>query len=226
MSFTLEELEYDILECNKCDLGKTANKRVIMRSTSQTPEILFIGEAPGAEENRTGKPFVGRSGKVLDEMIKYMEIEDYAIINRLKCHPEKNANPTPAQLESCYPFLLRQIELFNPALIILLGKYANEGFGPKLKWGVIKEDEGRFYAKLYHPAALLYNVNLRNNQFKYMDTIKDLLPELKAKRQKKLKSCEICGESFMGTPTEKTCCKCEFKPMYPDKESADEFVYG
>ena len=226
MSFTLEELEYDINNCDKCDLGKTANKRAIMRSTSRTPEILFIGEAPGAEENRTGNPFVGRSGKVLDEMIKYMEIKDYAIINRLKCRPYLNSNPTHAQLEACHPFLLRQIELFDPALIILLGNYANEGFGPKMKWGAIKRYGDKDYVKLYHPAALLYNKNLRENQFEYMDTIKDLLPELRAKNQKKLKSCEICGESFMGAPAERTCLKCDFKPMYPDKESADEFVYG
>ena len=193
MSFTFGELEYDINNCDRCELGKTANKRVIMRSTSRTPDILFIGEAPGFNEDKTGTPFVGRSGKVLDEMIKYMEIKDYAIINRCKCRPHQNANPTPEQLEACHPFLLKQIELLNPTLIILLGKYANDGFGPKLNWGVVKEDEGVFYAKLYHPAALLYNKNLRNNQFEYMDIIKDLLPELRAKRQKKLKSCEICG---------------------------------
>jgi len=226
MTFEFEELELEILECNKCNLGKTATKRVVMRFTSRTPDILFIGEAPGAEEDKTGKPFVGRSGKVLDDMIKYMGIEDYAIINRLKCRPHLNANPTSEQLEACHPFLLRQIELLNPALIILLGRYANDGFGPRLTWGTIKRYGDRDYAKLYHPAALLYNPKNRALQAEYMDTIKDLLPELKAKNQKSLKSCAICGESFMGTPSETTCWKCEYKPMYPNKDASDEFVYG
>ena len=132
-----------------------------------------------SEEDKTGIPFVGRSGKVLDEMIAYMEIEDYAIINRLKCRPPFNDDPTPHQLEMCHPFLLRQIEYFDPALIILLGKFANTGFGPYLKWGEIKDFEGHKYAKLYHPAALLYNSDNRVRQFAYMDELVKLLPELR-----------------------------------------------
>lgn len=174
MSENLYNLKIDITECKRCELSKTVTNKVVWRGTSEDPDIVFIGEAPGAEEDRTGTPFVGRSGKVLDEMIKYMGIDNFAIINRLKCRPHLNSNPTPQQLEACHPFLLGQIELFNPALIILLGKYANEGFGPKMKWGVIKRYGDRDYAKLYHPAALLYNKKLRIVQYEYMDTIKDI----------------------------------------------------
>lgn len=181
----ISKITLDIFECNKCELAATAKNKVISRGTSEHPEILFIGEAPGNEEDKVGIPFIGRSGKVLDEMIEYMKIEDFAIINRLCCHPPHNDNPTPSQLEACYPFLLRRIEYFNPVLIILLGKFANEGFGPKLKWGEIMEYDGRYYAKLYHPAALLHNGSNKIPQREYMNKIVNLLSELKLKRNDK-----------------------------------------
>lgn len=179
MSLEMGKITLDIFECEKCELGKTVINKVVWRGTSEHPKILFIGEAPGAEEDKTGIPFVGRSGKALDIMIEYMEIKDYAIINRLKCRPPFNDNPTPHQLEMCHPFLLRQIEYLNPTLIILLGKFANTGFGPYLKWGEIKDFEGYKYAKLYHPAALLHNPQNKVRQLAYMDELMKLLPELR-----------------------------------------------
>lgn len=179
----MDRITVDIMECNNCELGKTALSKVVWRGTSERPEILFIGEAPGAEEDKTGVPFVGRSGKVLDEMIEHMGIKDFAIINKLKCRPPFNDDPTPSQLKACYPFLLRQIEYLNPTLIILLGKFANKDFGPKLKWGEIMEQDGRYYAKLFHPAALLHNPNNKVAQFEYMDRIMKILPELNLKEE-------------------------------------------
>lgn len=166
-----EQISLDILECNKCELAGRVINKVVGRGTSENPSVLFIGEAPGNEENKTGQPFVGRSGKVLDDMIKYMDIVNYVIVNRLKCQPFMNANPTPDQLKACHPFLLRQIEYYNPTLIILLGNFANKGFGPKLDWGEIQFYKDRYYCKLYHPAALLYQSNNKKPQAEYMDKI-------------------------------------------------------
>ena len=175
----MDSIVTQIYVCNKCELGKSAYLRPVWRGTTENPDVVFIGEAPGAEEDKTGLPFVGRSGKELDKMIDYMKLEKYAITNRLHCRPPGNANPTPEQLEACYPFLLKQIELFNPTLIILLGKYANDGYGPAMSFGDIVEEHGQFYAKLYHPAFLLYRPHFRPTQYDFMDKITKILPELK-----------------------------------------------
>lgn len=182
MSIKMDSIATAIYICNKCELGKSAYLRPVWKGTSENPDVVFIGESPGAEEDKTGIPFVGRSGKVLDEMIQYMKLENFAIINRLKCHPEGNANPTPAQLKACFPFLLKQIELFNPTLIVLLGRYANDGYGPEMKFGDIVEDiNGQTFAKIYHPAALLYQPKFKSAQYDFMDKIIRILPELKKK---------------------------------------------
>ncbi len=182
MTFEREKIALDIMECNKCGLGSKVLNKVISRGTSDNPDIVFIGEAPGSEEDKTGTPFVGRSGKVLDDMIHYMRIKDYVIINRLKCHPPGNANPTPGQLQACHPFLLRQIEFYNPKIIILLGRYANNNFGPPLEWGEIEEYDGIYYCKVYHPAALLHHAKNKIPQAKYMDNIIELLEVLETKQ--------------------------------------------
>lgn len=93
------------------------------------------------------------------------------------CQPFMNSNPTPVQLKECHPFLLRQIEYYDPTLIILLGRFANKGFGPKLEWGDIQFYNDRYYCKLYHPAALLYQSKNRIPQEKYMDKIKKMMME-------------------------------------------------
>ena len=182
MSVQMDSIVTQIYVCNKCELGKSAYLRPVWRGTTENPDVVFIGEAPGAEEDKTGLPFVGRSGKELDKMIDYMKLEKYAITNRLHCRPPGNANPTPEQLEACYPFLLKQIELFNPALIILLGNYANDGYGPYMEFGDITEENGQFFAKLYHPAFLLYRPNFRSTQYEFMDRITKMLSDLKSKR--------------------------------------------
>ena len=172
----MDSIVTQIYVCNKCELGKSAFLRPVWRGTSENPDIVFVGEAPGAEEDKTGIPFVGRSGKELDKMIEHMKLENYAIINRLKCRPPGNSNPTPSQLKMCHPYLLKQIELFDPALIILLGNYANNGYGPSMNFGDITEENGQFFAKVYHPAALLYNQKLKPIQYEFLDKIVKMMP--------------------------------------------------
>ena len=98
-SDTLQSITQEINHCQNCSLYKTATHAVPGEGNPQA-QIVFIGEAPGAEEDKTGLPFVGRSGKELDKMIDYMKLEKYAITNRLHCRPPGNANPTPEQLET------------------------------------------------------------------------------------------------------------------------------
>lgn len=100
--------------------------------------MLFIGEAPNKNEDETGIPFCGRAGKVLDELIAYMDLteNEYAIINTVKCRPPNNRKPTQKELKTCRPFLLAQIEILDPNVIILLGNTAEQAFSVSLlDWG-------------------------------------------------------------------------------------------
>ncbi len=165
-------LEESILSCTSCELCKTVNNRVIGKG-SLTPRIIFIGEAPGKNEDLSGVPFCGRAGKVLDSMIDYMGIadEDWAVINTVKCRPPDNRAPKKAELASCKPFLDRQIELLDPKLIILLGNTAQRAFCPdsKLEWGVAQHIDGRRILKIYHPAALIYTRSRKEDQHRFID---------------------------------------------------------
>lgn len=123
------------------------------------PRIVFVGEAPGAEEDRLGVPFVGRSGKLLDEWIEYLELSDkeYYITNVVKCRPPENRNPTREEIAACEPFLHRQLELLNPEFIVCVGRFAMNVFFPKKK-AILKESGHLVQNKYYivpHPSYFL-----------------------------------------------------------------------
>ncbi len=135
------ELEQKIQKCTKCELAISSKKKVIMEG-SYTPKILFIGEAPGSKENISGIPFSGASGKILRSMIENVGIkkEDYAIVNILKCHPPKNRRPYRNEINSCLHFLIGQLFLFDPKIVVLLGNTAevvfrNKLYKKKIGWG-------------------------------------------------------------------------------------------
>lgn len=173
----LKGITANILECKKCQLYENATNKVIMRG-SDRPKVLFIGEAPGKNEDEAGIPFCGRAGKVLDELIAYMELREneYAIINTVKCRPPNNRKPSQKELKTCRPFLLAQIELLDPQVIILLGNTAEQAFCvSSLHWGeAISIPEGKYLIKLYHPAALLYRRSLMGKQKEMIDMNKSL----------------------------------------------------
>jgi uracil-DNA glycosylase family 4 len=167
-----ETVAREIIECVRCPLHKSTIKRVIGKGSFH-PKVLFIGEAPGESENKTGIPFYGRAGKKLDQMIEYMGLseEDWMVTNTVKCHPQDNRRPRVNEIECCKPFLLSQIILLNPRIIILLGNTAEKSFCPgrKLEWGVPVEHEGRTILKLYHPAALIYTASKIETQRAFID---------------------------------------------------------
>lgn len=108
--------------CKLCDLHKTRNNIVWYRGTSEKDvDVLLIGEAPGRDEDLTGKPFVGRAGVILDKWIKEAELTNYAIINIVKCRPPMNRKPTPSEIRACLPHLVKQIDDMNPKIIVALG---------------------------------------------------------------------------------------------------------
>jgi uracil-DNA glycosylase family 4 len=154
-----ETIAREVIACTRCPLHKSAIQRVIGKG-SCNPKVVFIGEAPGKTENETGIPFYGRAGKKLDKMVEYMGLseEDWMVTNTVKCHPPENRRPRINEIECCKPFLIAQITLLDPKIIILLGNTAEKSYCPekKLQWGVPEECEGRTVLKLYHPAALIY----------------------------------------------------------------------
>lgn len=160
-----EKLENECLNCKKCELHKT-RKNVVIERGSREADLMFIGEAPGAMEDKLGKAFVGRAGKLLDLAFGGLGItdEDIYICNILKCRPPENANPTTSQAEQCIGYLNRQIELVKPKAIVLLGGQALK-FLLDTESGITKS-RGSWteYINIpvmptFHPAALLRDNN-------------------------------------------------------------------
>ena len=159
----LEEFRQQICECTCCPLGKT-RQNFVFGAGSPEADIMFIGEAPGAEEDRQGLPFVGAAGQLLTKIIEAMHLqrEDVFICNVLKCRPPNNRDPQPDEIESCEPYLKRQIQIVQPRIICTLGRFAtqallktSESMG-RLR-GRLHEYEGTPVIATYHPAALLRN---------------------------------------------------------------------
>ncbi|MEA1994490.1 MAG: type-4 uracil-DNA glycosylase [Euryarchaeota archaeon] len=167
-------MDEEIKNCKRCELWKTRTNVVIGAGSLDT-DILFIGEAPGYNEDKKGKPFVGKAGKILDELLESVDLarEDVYITNILKCRPPKNRDPKPKEIKACTPYLNNQIEEINPEKICTLGNFATKYI---LKsFDLTPESIGKIHGKsfkvrnllgdltilpLYHPAAATYNPNM------------------------------------------------------------------
>ncbi len=159
---TLEALAATVSACTACGLCKTRTQTVFADGSSRA-RVMFIGDAPGADEDRTGVPFVGRAGQLLTDIItKGMGLgrEDVYIANVLKCRPPGNRDPLPAEKQLCTPFLQRQIELVDPEILIPLGRHAsNHLLGQDAPMGQLRgrvhEAHGRKVVPTFHPEYLL-----------------------------------------------------------------------
>lgn len=163
----LDQIKADILYQNICpNLAKTANHLVFGEGNIDA-QILFIGEAPGKKEDETGLPFVGASGKSLNEMLASIGLnrEDVYITNIVKYRPPDNRDPSTIEKAEFLPFLHRQIECIGPKLVVTLGRHSMNTLLPKLKisvaHGQVFEIAGQKYLPLFHPAAAMYNGKLR-----------------------------------------------------------------
>jgi len=158
MKEKLDKLNKEIRNCKRCSLFKT-RKNTVPGEGPVKAKIMVIGQAPGAMEDKTGRPFVGPAGKFLDKLLKIAKIDRKKIFvtSPIKCFPPKNRKPKKEEIEACLPYLKKQIEIINPKKFILLGEVAFLVFFPdeKLKdfrgkW--IKKNK-KFYFPTYHPAA-------------------------------------------------------------------------
>lgn len=155
------QLEKDVQECTKCNLHQT-RRNVVLERGNREADLLFIGEAPGANEDELGKPFVGQAGKLLDMALFSMGIyeNDIYICNIVKCRPPNNQNPTAEQAGTCHEYLKKQIEFVKPKVIVLLGSIAlhyvisDEMSITKVR-GTWLQYDGIDVMPTYHPAALL-----------------------------------------------------------------------
>jgi uracil-DNA glycosylase family 4 len=155
----LAVLEEQVRACTGCELHKARTQTVFARGNPES-RLVFVGEGPGQEEDRTGSPFVGPAGQLLDKMVAAMGLgrDDVYICNIVKCRPPGNRTPLPSEAGACAPFLLGQLDAINPAVIVALGRCAAEnmglvaGGGWRGRWGKFR---GVDVMPTYHPAFLL-----------------------------------------------------------------------
>lgn len=178
----LRQIREDIGDCTRCRLHKQGRKQIVFGVGNPRAELMFIGEAPGADEDEQGEPFVGRAGQLLNNMIKAMGLsrEDVYIANIIKCRPPNNRTPERDECETCSPFLMRQIEVIGPKAIVALGAVAAKTLlainAP------MSELRGRWYdfrgtklAVTYHPAFLLRDPRQKKETWKDLQMVmKDL----------------------------------------------------
>lgn len=185
----LDQIKQGILKQNICpNLAETAT-RLVMGDGNPDADIVFIGEAPGKNEDLQGLPFVGAAGKFLNEMLGTVGLErsDIFITNIVKYRPPENRDPTPEEKQAFWPFLARQLEIIAPKVIVTLGRHSMEFFLPGGKISQVHGQPKRLPVKmhdgretswvilpLYHPAAALYNGGMRQtliNDFSQVRTI-------------------------------------------------------
>ncbi|MEM6451578.1 MAG: uracil-DNA glycosylase [Cyanobacteria bacterium P01_D01_bin.105] len=162
---SLEALAAHAKMCQRCGLAPTRTNVVVSRGNPQAP-IMIIGEGPGQQEDEQGLPFVGRSGQLLEKILAAVRLDsekDVYICNIVKCRPPGNRNPTTPEIKACKPYILEQIRLVDPKIILLTGATAVKGIIPSEKRGITKirgtwlEWEGRLCMPILHPAYLLRN---------------------------------------------------------------------
>jgi len=162
---SLQNINKNINNCKKCRLYKTA-KNAVPGEGNEHAEIVFIGEAPGRNEDETGRPFVGRAGQLLESILKDIGLsrKDVWIGNVIKHRPPDNRDPLPDEIDACRGYLNMQLDIIDPVLIVTLGRFAMNYFYPN---GKISRDKGRLYKingryiyPIYHPAAALRSTKM------------------------------------------------------------------
>jgi uracil-DNA glycosylase family 4 len=180
-----EELKFDCEQCTKCELCKTRNN-LIFGAGNPNANVMFVGEAPGENEDLQGKPFIGRGGQVLDELLESVELDrktDIFITNILKCRPPKNRDPQPKEQEACIDWLQEQIRVISPKIIVCLGRVSAQkliafDFKVTKQHGQFFEKDGILMMGTFHPAAILRNPKQKPQVLEDFLKLKEKINEL------------------------------------------------
>lgn len=183
---TLQGIEDELGDCQRCQLAGSRT-RIVFGSGSPDADLMFVGEAPGSDEDRQGVPFVGRAGQLLTKIIESIDLtrEDVYICNVLKCRPPGNRNPEPTEVETCSPFLRQQLLSIRPKLVCCLGTFAAQTMiGSKTP---ISQLRGRFhdvdgvrFIATFHPAYLLRDASKKREVWEDMKKIRNELERLRS----------------------------------------------
>jgi uracil-DNA glycosylase family 4 len=178
---TLEEIRSELGECRRCELGRTRTNLVFGVGNPHA-RLVFVGEAPGRDEDQKGEPFVGDAGQLLTKIIRAMGFErnEVYICNVLKCRPPGNRDPLPMEVESCGSFMLRQVMAINPEVVVALGKFASQTLLQTKE--IISRLRGRFHdyhgiplMPTFHPSALLRDPAKKREVWEDMQKVMKLL---------------------------------------------------
>jgi DNA polymerase len=179
---SLAAIREDIGECVRCKLCALGRQQIVFGVGNPNADLMFVGEAPGRDEDIQGVPFVGRAGQKLTQIIEAIGLkrEDVYIANVIKCRPPENRNPEPDEVEQCEPFLFRQVDTIKPKVIVALGTFAaksllksNESIS-RLR-GRVFEYRGATLVPTFHPAFLLRNPSCRREVWEDMKKVRALL---------------------------------------------------
>ena len=180
----LTDLSKQIAVCPKCEISKSRTNAVPGEG-AENADIMFIGEAPGYNEDQKGLPFVGAAGQFLDELIASINLSrsKVFITNVIKCRPPNNRDPLPVEISNCNPWLEEQIKIISPKIIVTLGRYSMAKFFPgkvisKIH-GTHQVVNGVTYFAMYHPAAALHQGNLRQELMNDIKKLPVLLEKLR-----------------------------------------------
>jgi len=180
----ISALKEEVLSCRACPLHRT-KKNYVFSDGDPRAKLMFVGEAPGEDEDIQGRPFVGRAGQLLTKMIEAMGLkrQEVYICNVLKCRPPNNRSPQPEEVSACKGFLLRQIDIVSPRIICCLGKHAAQALlDMEVPITKIRGKEMDFYGRImiptYHPAYLLRNPSAKKEAWDDLKKIMKMLSEV------------------------------------------------
>ena len=174
----------EIGDCTRCKLHTLGRTQVVFGAGNPNAQLMFVGEAPGRDEDLQGVPFIGRAGQLLTKIIEAIELtrEDVYIANVIKCRPPENRNPEPDEVETCEPFLFQQIDVIKPKVIVALGTFAARALLRSLDpisklRGRVFEYRGSKLIPTFHPAYLLRNPSSKREVWEDMKLVKSLLAD-------------------------------------------------
>ena len=189
----LEVIAAEVRDCTRCRLHETRT-RAVPGEGSQDTEVVFVGEGPGQNEDREGRPFVGRAGGLLERLLGHIgwTREDVFITNVVKCRPPGNRDPEPDEIDACAPYLRRQLEVLDPAVVVTLGRYSMATFMPGVRitaaHGTTRlvdpatgARDATVYA-MYHPAYALRNPSVERESFDDAARIPEVLIAARERR--------------------------------------------